>query len=134
VGTYNAYIADVHVGNSAQVTAALNCDYEVLPKLKVGFDFNWYSKNYAYFDPTARTKIEDKVDAWMMPDYYLLNANFNYKFKIGNLTATIYGNVMNLLDTEYIADATDGSDHDEYTSYVFYGFGRTWSTGLRINF
>ena len=134
VGSYNAYIADVHVGNSAQVTAALGCDYEVLPKLKIGADFNWYGKNYADFDPTARTTIENKVDAWEMPNYYILDVNANYKFKMGNMNATIYGNVSNLLNTEYIADATDGTNHDEYTSYVFYGFGRTWSAGLRINF
>lgn len=132
--TYNAYVKDVHVGNSAQVTAALTCDYEVLPKLKVGADFNWYSKNYAEFDPTSRTQPTDDVEAWLMPDYYLLNVNFKYQFKLGNLKATLYGNVMNLLNTEYIADATDQSGHDASSSLVFYGFGRTWSTGLRINF
>jgi len=133
-GTYNAYIADVHVGNSAQITAAVGVDYEVLPKLKVGVDFNWFGKNYADFDPTARTTIESKVDAWEMPDYYLLDIDANYRFKMGSFNATIYGNVSNLLDTEYIADATDGTYHDEFSSYVFYGFGRTWSAGLRINF
>lgn len=133
-GTYNAYIADVHVGNSAQITAGLSCDYEVLPKLKVGADFNWYGKNFADFDPTRRTTTADAVDAWQLPDYYIIDLDANYKFKIGNLNATIYGNVSNLLDTEYVADATDGVNHDVLTSYVFFGFGRTWSTGLRIKF
>ncbi|MDI3527309.1 MAG: hypothetical protein PWR03_1492 [Tenuifilum sp.] len=134
LGTYNAYIKNVHVGNSAQVTAALSLNYEVLPKLKIGADVNWYAKNYADFDPTKRTSPDSKVDAWRMPNYYIIDIDANYKFKIGNLNATLYGNVNNLLDTEYIADATDGSLHDAYTSYVFFGFGRTWSTGLRINF
>lgn len=133
-GTYNAYISKIHVGNSAQISAALSCDYELLPKLKVGVDFNYAGKNYAEFDPTARTTPAGNVDAWQMPDYYLLDINASYKFKIGNLNATLYGNVANILNTEYIADATDGTNHDVYTSYVFYGFGRTWSTGLRINF
>lgn len=134
VGTYNAYIGDVHVGNSAQITGSLGIDYEVLPKLKLGADAFYYGKNYADFDPTARTTIASKVDAWQMPNYCMININANYKFKIGNLNATVYGNIQNLLDTEYFADATDGSNHDEFTSYVFYGFGRTWSTGLRIYF
>lgn len=134
VGTYNAYIADVHVGNSAQITAALGVDYEVLPKLKIGVDCNYYAKNYADFDVTARTTIENKVDAWKMPDVFLMDINANYRFKIGGLNATVYGNVSNLLNAEYIADATDGSNHDEYTSLVYFALGRTWSAGLRINF
>ncbi|HBI80712.1 MAG TPA: TonB-dependent receptor [Bacteroidales bacterium] len=134
IGTYNAYIKDVHVGNSAQVAAALSCNYEVLPKLKIGADVNWYAKNYADFDPASRTNPNSREDAWRMPNYYTIDLDANYQFKIGNFNATLYGNVNNLLDTEYIADATDGVNHDEFTSYVFFGFGRTWSTGLRINF
>ncbi len=134
IGTYNAYIKNVHVGNSAQVTAALSLNYEVLPKLKIGADVNWYAKNYADFDPTRRTSPDSKVDSWRMPNYYIIDLDANYKFKIGNLNSTLYANVNNLLNTEYIADATDGTLHDSYTSYVFFGFGRTWSTGLRINF
>lgn len=134
IGTYNAYIKNVHVGNSAQVSAAVSCNYEILPKLKIGADVNWYAKNYADFDPTTRTTPDSKQDAWRMPNYYTIDLDANYRFKIGNLNATLYGNVNNLLNTEYIADATDGTNHDEFTSYVFFGFGRTWSTGLRINF
>lgn len=134
VGTYNAYIKDIHVGNSAQVTGALSVNYRVLPKLKLGADFNWYGKNFAEFDPTKRTTPDSRQESWRMPNYYTIDLDANYRFKIGNLDATLYGNVMNLLNTEYVADATDGINHDEFTSYVFFGFGRTWSTGLRINF
>ena len=43
--------------------------------------------------------------------------------------------VNNLLDNEYIVDAVDGSDHDWKSAYrVFYGFGRTYSVKLKINF
>jgi len=46
----------------------------------------------------------------------------------------MYANVNNLTDVEYIADAKDGDKHDMKTALVFYGFGRTWSTGFRVNF
>ena len=135
IGTYNAYIKGVHVGNSAQATAALGIDYEILPKFKLGVDANYYGKNYADFDPTARTTTASSgVDSWKLPDAYLFDMNVSYKFKIGKLDASLYGNVYNILNTEYIADATDGANHDALTSYVWYGFGRTWSTGLRVNF
>jgi len=134
IGTYNAYIKNVHVGNAAQTTASLTVNYEVLPHLRIGSDYTYYGKNYADFNVTNRTKQTDQVDAWNLPDYGLIDCNFNYKFKIGTIDATLYGKVNNLLNTEYVSDATDGTDHDKWTSIVYYGFGTTWSTGLKIMF
>jgi len=143
-GTYNAYIKDIHVGNSAQITGALSLDYEVLPKIKIGADFNYFGKNYSDFVPENRTTnpdnplttdvVELPEEAWQLPDAFLLDVNVSYKFKVGSFNATLYANLNNALDAEYIADATDGTEHDVFTSTVWYGFGRTWSTGLKINF
>jgi len=135
IGTYNAFIKDVHVGNSAQVTSALGIDYEILPKFKIGVDGNYYGKNYSDFDPTTRTtSTEEVIESWQLPDAFLVDFNMNYKFQIGKLNASLYANVNNVFNTEYIADATDGANHDASSSFVWFGFGRTWSTGLRINF
>lgn len=137
VGTYNAYIKNVHVGNAAQTTAALSFDYEFLPKLRIGVDYIYFAKNYADFNVANRTTkptTDNAPEAWKMPDYGLIDCSLNYKFKIGTLDAKLYGNVNNLLNTQYIADATDGSEHDQWTSIVYYGFGTTWSAGLKIEF
>ena len=46
-----------------------------------------------------------------------------------------YCHVNNLFDQTYSSDATDGSNHDWKTAYnVFYGFGRTYSLRLKVNF
>ncbi len=134
IDTYSAYLKDVHVGDAAQTTAALVVDYEILPKFWIGADANFYGRNYAYFDPTNRTSEEDKVDSWQLPNAFLMDMNMKYKFKIGELDATLYGNVHNLFNTEYIADGTDGAGHDMYSALVYYGFGTTWSTGLKVKF
>lgn len=135
LGNYNAYIGDVHVGNSAQMTAALGVDTEVLPKLKLGVDANYYGKNFAEFDPTNRTNADaPKTDSWEMPEFVLVDMNVKYKFKFGGFDATLYGKVNNLFDTVYIADADDGSAHNAESALVYYGFGRTWSTGVKIRF
>jgi outer membrane cobalamin receptor len=133
-GTYSAYIADIHVGNSAQTTAYLNADYEVLPKLKVGIDYTYYGRNFSDFDATARTTPESIGDSWQLPDTHLFDLNARYNFKIGQLNATLYGNINNLFNAEYISDANDGPTHSSYDAIVWYGFGRTWSTGLKIKF
>lgn len=134
IGEYSAYIGDVHVGNSAQITSSLRVDYELVPGLKVGADFNYYGKNFAEFDPTNRTIEGEKVDSWQLPDYTTFDMNLKYDFNIGSLKASVYGNVYNLFNTEYIADATDGDNHDAESALVYYGFGTTWSTGIKIKF
>jgi len=134
LGTYNAYLANVHVGNAAQSTASISADLEVLPGLRMGADYVYLAKNFADFNPINRTNADDKVDSWQMPNVGLVDVNMNYKFKVAGLNATIYGKVNNLLNTEYVADATDGSSHDAQSALVYFGFGTTWSTGLRIAF
>lgn len=136
LGTYNAYLKDVHVGNSAQMTGALSASWEFFKGLKLNVDYLYAGKNYANFDPTNRTEKKDAgVDAWKMPDFYTLDLGLNYRFSISkDVNATMYINVNNLTNVEYIADAQDGAKHDMNTALVFYGFGTTWSTGFKISF
>ena len=134
-GTVEVYAAGLSVGDAAQTTVALGIDYEVLPKLKLGADFNYYDRLYAFFNVEDRTSADNSgINAWEVPSYCLMDINMKYDFKLGNLDATLFGKVNNLLDTEYIADATDGSTYDFDSAFVYYGFGRTWSGSLRIRF
>ncbi|RUT78353.1 TonB-dependent receptor [Ancylomarina longa] len=135
IGDYSAFIKDVHVGNSAQLTGSVSVSYEVLPKLRVGADYVYYGNNYSDFDPTNRTNgAEDRVDAWEIPEVGIMDMNFNYRFKIAGLKASIYGNVYNLFDVSYVSKSADGAGHDAASALVYYGFGTTWSTGLKIKF
>jgi outer membrane receptor for ferrienterochelin and colicin len=135
LGTVKVYSGGLHVGDAAQTTASLGVDYEVLPRLKLGFDFNHYDRLYAYFNVENRTSLTDQgVDAWKMPSYQLVDINMKYDFKLGGFDASLFGKVNNLFDTEYIADATDGSTHNFDSATVYFGFGRTWSAALRIKF
>jgi hypothetical protein len=131
---YNAYIKGIHVGNSAQHTAFLGIDYDVFKSIKIGANINYFGKHYAEFNPKNRTVADYKGDSWKLPDATLVDFNIRWKFNIGNLDAILYGNIDNLFDKEYISDATDGKTHDMNTALVYYGFGRTWTTGIRINF
>lgn len=133
-GSFNAYIKDLHVGNAAQTTASIMANWEPLPKFQIGLDWNFFGRNYADFDPTLRDKETDRSESWKMPNYSTVDANINYNFKIAGLKTKLYCNINNIFNTEYIADAKDGSTHDEYTSLVYFGDGITWSTGLRITF
>lgn len=132
-GPVNVYATDLHVGDAAQTTASISLDYEVLPKFKLGLDFNHYDNLYAYFSVDSRA-TENAPDAWKMPAYQLMDFNMKYDFKLGSFNATLLGNVNNILDTEYISDANDGNNHSYNDSYVYFGSGRTWSATLKIRF
>lgn len=135
VGTVEVFAKDLSVGDAAQTTIAVGIDYEVLPRLKVGFDYNYYERLFAFFNIETRTSsLNSGTNAWELPNYHLVDFNFKYDFKLGNFNATLFGRVNNLLDTEYISDGTDGADYGYKTATVYYGFGRTWSGSLRIRF
>jgi len=127
----------VHVGNSAQTTAALGATYEILKGFRTGLDFTYWDRNYANYKITdVSTSISDQtfVDPWMIPAAGVLDFHATYKFKLGDYNCTFNGVCDNILGQEYIADATDGSDHTWKTAKVFYGFGRTWTVGLKFAF
>ena len=69
-----------------------------------------------------------------MPAYGLFDVAMNHDFMFGPFDATLTGRMNNVFDTEYIADGQDGSGSVAETALVYYGFGRTFSVGLRLNF
>ncbi len=135
LGTYNIYLKDVHVGDAAQTAFGLGLDYELLKGLKIGADYNFYDNIYADFDFEDRSDASaGNPDSWKLPYYSLVDMNLRYNFEISNLKSTLYCNVDNLFDTEYISEAYGGTGDDWRSTTVFYGWGRTWSVGLKIRF
>jgi hypothetical protein len=136
-GVVKVNLQGIHVGNSAQNTAAIGLNYQIMKGFRVGLDGNYFGKNYSYFNISSvgtSLAVADFSQPWMIPDAVTVDFSANYRFKMGTFDATLIGNIYNLLDTAYITDATDGANHDEKTAAVFYGFGRTWSMSLKIKF
>lgn len=127
----------IRVGNSAQTSAALGLNYELLKGLRAGLDFVYWDRNYSYYRISdVGTSLTDVSfsQPWRIPAAGVFDFHAVYRFKIGDFNCTLNGTVDNLLDQEYIADATDGSDHTWKTAKVYYGFGRTWTLGLKLAF
>ncbi|MFO7978433.1 MAG: TonB-dependent receptor, partial [Bacteroidales bacterium] len=123
ISTQTVYAGDLMVGNSAQTTGGFSVDYDVLPQVKLGVDFTHFDRLFADFDVQNRTVLEEKgIQAWQMPSYQVVDLSARYNFRIADLNASLFAKVDNVLDTEYIADATDGSSFDFDTATVFYGF------------
>lgn len=130
------------VGNSAQTTFAIGAKVQPMKGLRVGADYTYWMRNYAEFsvggsngDDLVMNGKKKYETPWRMPSAGELDLNVNYRFPLGKLWATIYGNVNNVLDNRSISDAFDGAGHNWQTAYrVFYRFGRNYSVRLKINF
>lgn len=129
-------IQGVKVGNSAQTTAFAEIRYEFIKGLRLGADYTYYATNYADFSMSISNWGENNFEqSWKIPNSGVMDLFGDYRFKISGLNATFYGRVNNLLNTIYIADATDlGTTHTWEGVSVYYGFQRTWSVGLKLYF
>jgi outer membrane receptor protein involved in Fe transport len=69
-----------------------------------------------------------------MPAYGLFDLGLNHGFNIGQFDASLSARMNNVLNTEYISDARDGAGSIAQTAGVYYGAGRTFSLGIKLNF
>lgn len=130
----------IKVGGSAQTTGAIGMTVRPMKDLRVSADWNAYGNNYADFwlgsGLNGNQTIEVK-DPWRIPWGHQLDLSASYRFKIGNIFATIYGNVNNVYNYNYIMDAQsdalqEGIWQNAYA--VMYSFGRTYTVRVKINF
>jgi len=133
VDTVDLYIDGLKVSDAAQTTAALGMDWKIMDKTHFTVDYNYFSNLFAQYDPNDRG-TEGQAQAWEAPDYGTFDMSLRYGFKLGTLDTTLTGRMMNVFDTEYIADALDGAGSTSSTALVWYGYGRTFSVSAKINF
>ncbi|MGB5363241.1 MAG: carboxypeptidase-like regulatory domain-containing protein [Aureibaculum sp.] len=133
VQTINLFIKGLKVGEGAQTTAALGFDWEMMEKTHFTVDYNYASSLFADYDPNSRG-TEGAPQAWEAPSFGLFDASVRYGFDFGSFDATLTARMNNVFDTEYIADALDGSNSDAATSLVWFGYGRTFNFSAKINF
>ncbi|MDW7696002.1 carboxypeptidase-like regulatory domain-containing protein [Flammeovirgaceae bacterium SG7u.111] len=135
VGVFDKlYIGGLKVGDVAQHTYALGASYEPFKGLKLNVKGNYFDKLFAEYDPINRTTAPEggvTQQPLELPSYMTIDAFARFDFPLGNINATLLGNVNNLLDTEYIAEGTDSSID---RTQVYYGFGRTYTISLKLKF
>ncbi len=130
---FNLFIEDVKVSNAAQTTAAVGFNYQVMPQTNFTVDFNYFADLYADYSPDSRTE-PDLAQPWKIPAFSTVDASIRYGFDFGGFDAVLIARMNNVFDTEYIADARDGSASNAATALVWYGFGRTFNVSAKINF
>ena len=132
VDTVEVFADGIKVGDAAQTTFALGANYSFAAKTTFYVDYNFAGDNYASYDVTNRGN-NDLPEVWQIPDFGLFDVGIRHSFDMGSFEATLQGKINNAFNTEYISDAND-IDGTAYKAQVYYGPGRTYSVGLKLNF
>jgi iron complex outermembrane receptor protein len=132
VDEVDLFIKDLHVGDAAQTTFALGTNYKLTTKTTFTVDFNYFADLYSDFDPSDRGTVAP--DAWKVPSFSLVDTAIRHKFKFGSFDTSIIARVNNVFDINYISDAQDRGSSTAAEAQVYYGAGRTFSVGAKINF
>lgn len=134
----------IHVGDAAQIQLGGSIRYEIIKNLYIKGRYTYFTKNYSNFnllDLDVDYNLNGTVkqdnrnrESWKMPAYGLLDINAGYEFPLWKLRFTVSAGVMNVLNTNYISDAQNGTNFDATTTIVHMGPGTRFNTSLRIAF
>ncbi len=139
---FNAYVKDLKVGDSPQTSLALTATVYPVNGLSIAVTGFYYADHYSAWDPFDRTDETDTAQPWLIPSYSIvdLHANYLLPVKLGPLGIEVFAHVFNVLDEEYVSDATDNSafngygeaNHKADDAEVYFGLPRYFNFGLRL--
>jgi iron complex outermembrane recepter protein len=128
----------VHVGDAAQTMMNVGARYEPLKNLYFKVQYQWFDRYYANFSPFALQGANGGREAWRLPSYGLLNLFAGYSYKWNKVNLFFNGSITNVLNTVYMADATDSYyspfNADAQSASVVFGQGFRFNTALGIQF
>lgn len=127
----------VHVGDAAQTMANAGLRYEPFKNLFLKVQYQWFDRYYSNFNPFYLQGANGGRESYVMPSYGLLNVFAGYKYRFGRVNTYLNGSITNVLNTVYIADATNnyyGNDFDAASASVMFGQGFRFNLALGIQF
>lgn len=134
VDTVNVYSSGLYVGDAPQTQVGVFGVFKILDLFNLNVEWTFYDKLFADFDPAKRTDPDDDSQSYQLPAYNNLDIHLGYAFHIGRTDAYVGLSCYNTLNQEYIIRALDGYSHNRDSMTGFWGFGRTISAFLKINF
>ena len=130
----DVYADGLKVADAPQSQLGLMLDWNITKSFKFSAEYLYFADLYAEFDPADRSDPDDKSQPYQLPAYDLLDLHIGYKFNIGNLKAYAGMNVFNALNTDYMAEAIDGTDHTRETVEAWWGYQRNFNFVTKIYF
>ncbi len=145
--TDTLFIKDLKVADAPQSQLAYAVSFYPQGGFYIRGQGRTYWNHYANFNPTDRTNKDDAgIQSWKAPGYTVFDLHGS--LDLGEVIpywnggdVRLFANVYNVLDTDYISDATDNSsynsfdrDHDADDAEVFFGLPRWFNLGFEVKF
>lgn len=129
----------VHVGDAAQTAFSAAIRYEPMKNLYFRLQGQFFDRYYANFDPFTLQGLDGGRESWKMPSYYLVNLFAGYKVEFKNSALLLNGSITNLLNSVFIADATNNANDIYYTfdarsATVMFGQGFRFNVSIGLQF
>jgi len=129
----------VSVGDAAQTATSLTLRYEPIINLYFKLQAQYFDRYYANFDPFSLQGSNGGRQSWKMPGYSLINLFAGYKYPFKTFTLIGSGSITNLLNTEFISDASNNmngnfDNFDAQSATVMFGGGFRFNVSLGIQF
>ncbi len=129
----------VHVGDAAQTAFSAAIRYEPMKNLYFRLQGQFFDRYYANFDPFTLQGIDGGRESWKMPSHYLVNLFAGYKVEFKNSALLLNGSITNLLNSVFIADATNNANDiyntfDARSATVMFGQGFRFNVSIGLQF
>ncbi|MFH0881969.1 MAG: TonB-dependent receptor [bacterium] len=135
VQTVHLYIDGLKVSDAAQSTYSVGGTFFPMRGTYLNLTWKFYDQYYAAFDPTNRDDPTDTAQPWKATNYALVDLHAGYDVPNPyNLGVHVGIDVFNVLDTQYISDAEDGSNHGPSTALVFVGLPMRYNVSLTLTY
>lgn len=138
----NLYVKNLYVSEFPQQQANIQINYRI--NLMRGLNmfinpvYKFEGKNFASFNPDARTNANDRTQSWELPTANIIDFHLGLTYYFSDFfvkKANLYFHVFNLLNNKnYILDAQDGASHAFNTAKFFYGRERWYNVQFAFTF
>lgn len=153
VDDYYFDASGVHVGDAAQIQLSGGIRWEIIRDLYLNGTVTYFTKNFSEFDPISLSPDNpdnppyldedgNPKESWQIPDYFLVDLNAGYTWRLKKFNLDFRASVLNLLNSEYISDAQNNDPYssggtqnfDAQSAGVFFGLGRRFNISVRLSF
>lgn len=134
------WLNGLRVANAPQLSLFAEAEYRWMHNFYIRLNYYRAERNYMPFGLYEFSNLASRSDYKQapIPKYDLIGFSGNYLLKLRkSVSLNLFFGGQNLLDTEYIEQSSTNIPQGDpkYTSnQVYYGTGRTWFVGMKLQF